>query len=175
MIRDRMPMRTDPMGLARIRHALSLTREEMAKLLGLDEDGADAGAEKVRQIENGEREISLTLSRLLTTLEIALPGDTLMHPRFMVGEDLPNLEQFIVHTRFPRFFGRLVPAGTPTDGMTCVPVDDIEQVAIYRWQDDPAVLSPAAYRKVLSDTRDFAISYRNAYESMSLPNQADEG
>lgn len=157
-------MRTDPLGVARVRHGLKLSRQDMGNLLGVDpSEDADA---VIRAIENGEHPITAPMARLLATLELAMPGDGVLHPKFFLAESAPQLDQFVVHTRYPRFYGRLVAIGTPVAQMTTIPVDDSEMLVVYLWHDDPETVSPEVLDVIMAEARDFVISHKSFYESM---------
>ena len=159
-------MRKDPLGVARVRRGLGLSRPDMGKLLGVGEDPLSAEA-AVRSMENGEQPISPTVSRLLASLEVAMPGDPQMHPRFLVGDTQTQPDQFLIHTRYPRFFGRIVPVGTPVAELTQAPLNEADKLVVYLWQDDPQTVSGEAMRALMEEAKTFFIQYMQRYERMS--------
>lgn len=165
VMRDRIPMRNDPFGVARVRRGLNLTRGALGRMLGLGATPEEADA-SIRAVERGEQAITPSMSKLLADLEIAMPGDMDMHPRFLIGEATPKLDEFVVHTRFPRFYGRIVPTGTPVTQMIEAPISQTEKLVVYLWQDAPDCTSQAQIQSVLDDAVAFVRDYQTKYESM---------
>ena len=166
-----MPIRNDPFSITRIRRGLGLTYDAMATALGLTDEDGNSGAQQVEAMERGEQAIDKPTSLLLAYLEDGLPGDEVTHPRFLWGDGLPDFETRIVHTRYPRFFARLVDPGDTLPGQVSVRIDAIESMVVYRWLDDPEAVPEDMMTKIMSAARKFVLDYNAICQGASALEQ----